>query len=52
MPLIIYLCFAQDLKSMEDLGANWDHMGINFLWQRSFIMKYHSKIKIIKNFNE
>ena len=41
--------FCARFKSMEDLGANWDHMG-----QTSYgkdLADYHSKIKIIKNFN-
>ena len=41
--------FCARFKTMEDLGANWDHMG-----QTSYgkdLADYHSKIKIIKNFN-
>ena len=41
--------FCARFKSMEDLGANWDKMGESSYGKD--LSDYHSKIKIIKNFN-
>jgi hypothetical protein len=41
--------FCARFKSMEDLGANWDRMGESSYGKD--LSDYHSKIKIIKNFN-
>ena len=41
--------FCARFKSMEDLGANWDKMGESSYGKD--LAGYHSKIKIIKNFN-
>ena len=41
--------FSARFKSMEDLGANWDRMGETSYGKD--LAEYHSKIKILKNFN-